>query len=692
MTDKHEARRAYATFAVKSYDDEKGIITGIASTPTPDRGDDVVVPDGVKMSLPLPLLWQHDHDQPIGSVTEAKVTKAGIEIVAEVARGVSDEIDRCWKLIKAGLVRGFSIGFRGLDADPIDGSWGLKFNEWELLEVSAVTIPMNAECTIATVKSFAGKPVPDDRLDMELRSLTGDGRQQSDCKVKFDNIKNFGEIPDQPSAAFGTKGKTPSGVTEKFKPVSLRKGNQMNYAEQIAAFEAKRAANVARMEEIQKDASDRGESKTEAEREEFDELKGEIKTIDAELIDLRDMQAVSKANAKPAEGKKSEDGTQSRSGMAPAKVKRQENLDPGIAFARIAKVKALSYLDQDSKTDVAKRYYGEDSSTYGHFAKANVVAGASVSGNWGEFLVGDETSAYADFAEYLRPMTILGKFGNGGIPSLRTVPFRVALLSQTSGGAGYWVGEGKPKPLTAFAGSRTTLDELKVASIAVATEELLRKSSPSADAMLRDQLAAAVTERIDTDFIDPAKAASAGVSPASITNGVTAINSTGNTADDIREDVRLLVNTFIAANNPPMTGVWVMSSATALALSLLQNPLGQDEFPQVTMAGGTFQGMPVITSQYLGDVSAGGYVALVNASDIYFADEGGVMVDVSREASLQMLDNPTNDTVTPTATSMVSMWQTNSVAFRAERILNWAKRRTSAVALLDSVAWGQPAA
>ena len=49
--------------------------------------------------------------------------------------------------------------------------------------------------------------------------------------------------------------------------------------------------------------------------------------------------------------------------------------------------------------------------------------------------------------------------------------------------------------------------------------------------------------------------------------------------------------------------------------------------------------------------------------------EAGVNVDVSREASLQMLDNPTNDSVTPTATTMVSMWQTNSVAFRAERIV-----------------------
>src|SRR5690606_31982809 len=115
------------------------------------------------------------------------------------------------------------------------------------------------------------------------------------------------------------------------------------------------------------------------------------------------------------------------------------------------------------------------------------------------------------------------------------VPFRTPLIGQTGGGQAYWVGEGKPKPLTAFDFSRQTLDELKVATITVVTEELLRKSSPAADAILRDALAAAVAERIDTDFIDPGKAASAGVSPASITNGVSAIASSGNDADAIRE-------------------------------------------------------------------------------------------------------------------------------------------------------------
>lgn len=152
--------RAYSTLEIKRMDDDSGTITGIASTPTPDRMDDIVVPTGAKYRLPVPLLWQHNHSDPIGEVVEATVTDKGIEVVAKVALGVTDEIDRYWKLMKAGLVRGLSIGFRGLETEQIEGSWGVRFKAWEWLELSAVTIPANAEASIATVKEFAAKPAP----------------------------------------------------------------------------------------------------------------------------------------------------------------------------------------------------------------------------------------------------------------------------------------------------------------------------------------------------------------------------------------------------------------------------------------------------------------------------------------------------------------------------------------------------
>jgi hypothetical protein len=62
-------------------------------------------------------------------------------------------------------------------------------------------------------------------------------------------------------------------------------------AEQIASFEAKRAATVARREAVQQKALDESRTKDAAEREEFENCTAEIDSIDAELKDLRVMEA-----------------------------------------------------------------------------------------------------------------------------------------------------------------------------------------------------------------------------------------------------------------------------------------------------------------------------------------------------------------------------------------------------------------
>jgi len=465
------------------------------------------------------------------------------------------------------------------------------------------------------------------------------------------------------------------------------------YAEQIAASEQKRAATVAAMDEIMTKAADDQSTLDAEQQEQFDDLQSEIAEIDGHIKRLKLMQSVQEKAAKPIDGGTQKDATASRAGV---QIKRTENLDPGIAFARIAKVKALARLDGESVRDVAKSLYGEDSSVYGHFVKAAVPAANTENAGWAGNLITDG-GAFADFVEFLRPMTILGKFGTGNIPSLRQIPFDTPVLIQSTGGQGYWVGEGKAKPLTSWTTARTIMTPLKVATIAAVTEEMLRRSSIVADAWIRDELARAVTARIDQTFIDPAAAAVAGVSPASITNGVTPIISSGTTADNIRADMLALSAAYRAANNSTSGTVWIMPEGTAEALAMMVNPLGQAEFPGITAEGGSFMGKPVITSEYVpsdydpddaGAAEAGALVVLAKAQDIFFGDEGGVQVDFSREASLEMADNPTGSSITPTGSQQVSMFQTNSVAFRAERALNWMKRRPEAVAVLASVNWG----
>lgn len=160
--------RAYSVLEVKELDDDKRILVGLATTPATDRMDDIVEPKGAVFKLPIPLLWQHRHDQPIGNVTKATVKESGIEVVAEIAKmdepgRLKERLDEAWQSIKAGLVRGFSIGFSSIESANIEGSWGRRFLKWEWHELSAVTIPANAEATIQSIKS----------IDAEIRQGRG---------------------------------------------------------------------------------------------------------------------------------------------------------------------------------------------------------------------------------------------------------------------------------------------------------------------------------------------------------------------------------------------------------------------------------------------------------------------------------------------------------------------------------------
>ncbi|MCD9005222.1 phage major capsid protein [Luteimonas sp. XNQY3] len=475
-------------------------------------------------------------------------------------------------------------------------------------------------------------------------------------------------------------------------------------AEQLEALKATREAHQKKMSELAQKSIDEGRSMNTGEAEEFDNIEGEVKNLDADIERLTRLQAVQAKSATPAvvtaaDNAKAADEAASRGVTTGVQVKNTEKLEKGIEFARYAMCTLKAKGNPELAFRLAEKHYPQnervvntlkaqaEGADLGGIMKAVVEAGTTLDSTFASPLV-DYQNFAGDFIEFQRPQSIIGQFGQGNVPGLNGIPFNVRIAGQTSGGNASWVGEGAPKPLTGFDFNATELRWAKVAAISVLTNELIRFSSPSAERLVRDALAAAVNERLDIDFIDPAKAAVANVSPASITNGATAVASGGNDADAIRDDVRRLWAPFIAARNPPRSAVYLMDSTTALALSLMLNPLGQVEFPGLTMAGGTFMGVPTIVSDYI----PAGIVVLVNARDIWLADDGQVTVDASQEASLQMLDNPTNNSASGTATSMVSMFQTNSTAFRAERYINWARRRASGVAYLTGVAWGQPAA
>jgi HK97 family phage major capsid protein/HK97 family phage prohead protease len=658
--------RAYSLITVKAIEDKENKtrkFSGIATTPTMDRMSDTIDPMGAKFATPLPLLRAHNSREPIGNVTFKKPTAKGIEFEAEIpfieeAGLLKDRLDMAWQEIKSGIVKAVSIGFRAIKyAFKDDG--GIEFQEIEIYELSTVAIPANAEAIISSVKS----------LDAEARRAAG---IKDDPLPVASDKKKFGVVRLTPPASGNTQHKTPM------------EGN-MKISDKIKRFEEKRAANSARIAAIHEESD---ESLNEQQTDEVKTLEAEIATIDRDLPSLKRVEADLAKTAKPAAKTSGVSLSNDDPDRTHVSVKAVEKPAQGIRFARYVRCVGLAHKGKMDILRVAKELYGDrDPEIVAFVQKAAGTAVGALNTTTDSALIGNE-GVIGDFVEFLRARTIIGRFGTAGIPNFTRVPFRVPLVSQATGGSAYWVGEGDGKPLTKPSFGRTELAPLKVAAISVATMELLRDSSPAAEAMLRNDLANAVAARLDVTFIDPTVTASAGVSPASITNGAEVITSAATTdADAIRNEVRSVMLKFVNALNPLTSGVWIMGSSTALALSMLVNTLGQAEFPGITINGGTFMGLPVIVSDHITD-----YVVLANASDIWIGDDGGLQIDMSDQASLQMVggddEGSTQSSTTPTATSVVSMFQTNSVAFRAERTMNWARRRTSAVAYIEDVDWG----
>jgi HK97 family phage major capsid protein len=243
-----------------------------------------------------------------------------------------------------------------------------------------------------------------------------------------------------------------------------------------------------------------------------------------------------------------------------------------------------------------------------------------------------------------------------------------------------WVGELKPKPVTPMAFSMESLGFAKVAAIVVLSQELVRFSNPSAEAVVRDSLVKDIALFLDGQFINPAVAAVAGVNPASITNGAPTAAATVNPLADILG----LINHF-ATNNIPVDGLtFILSPSNALALSFRTNLDGSPEFPGIGINGGTYKGLQFITSNTVTT-----NVIALQPAYILYADDGGVTIDASTEASLQMDSAPASPV--DATTVFASMFQMNAVALRAERYITWKRIGTNTVKYLTATAWPSPA-
>jgi HK97 family phage major capsid protein/HK97 family phage prohead protease len=629
--------RAWAVLEIKSIDEATRRIRGTASTPTPDRSGDVVEPLGARFPPEIPLLLHHRKETPVG-VARLTATRTGIEFDATLPTIAEDgavkaEVDRAWTSIQHKLIRGISIGFRVVD-DAVEAlhTGGLRFLKTEILELSLVSVPAHQDASLSIIKS----------LDLAASGLHS------------------------------------PGVTGLPVVHAVKAAKPMTTNEQITQFENTRAAKAARMTELMTKAAETGSTLDDAQTQEYDGLALEVKSVDAHLVRLHDQEklnlvAATKITTTADPVKASE----LRGGAVPV-IQVKSLLPKGTAFTRMCIALARGKGDSYQTLQIAKSWRDstpEVEAMVEHMwhTKAAVAAGTTTDATWAGPLV--VTQPLNEFLELLRPRTLLGS-----IPGLRHVPFNISVPSQTSGGTYGWVGQGLAKPVTKAAYATVTLPFAKAAGIIVLTEELVRLSTPSAEGLVREEMIAGMAQFLDTQFVDPTVAVAANVSPASITNGGSTAAASGVTSAAAKLDLATSVAVFTAANIPLSGSVWLMSDSNAFGLAMSVNALGQPLFPGMSITGGSIFGIPVIVSNNVGN-----RIILLHAPSVLFADDGGVSIDVSREASVQMDSAP--DSPATATTVLVSLWQNNLVGLRAERWITWKLARTAAVRYISAAAY-----
>lgn len=639
--DTHGAKsveRAFTRFEVRGFKEEKREITGWATTPTTDRVGDIVDPMGAKIGAGIKLLWQHNHEKPVGEVKFGKPTKSGIPFTAtfkkpkdDYPQTLKDRLEEAWVSVRDGLVEFVSIGFREIAHEVMQTGW--KFTEWEMLELSLVTIPANAEATINTVKS----------IDRKLRGASADEKREGREK--------------------------PAGVSASHsKSLSKGKTEMTTFSEQVTALEADKERIKSALNKFDLDNMD------EADEERFDELEAQLDEVQKKLKRAKRLEAINIDKAAPVkEVKSGDDASKARGNYQRNTVLGPNaNTPKGASFARAVICLANAQGSSEVAAQLAERHY-ENDKRVANFLRLTPEMKAAVpaayvgdSGGWAEDIAEAQTVG-TEFIEYLRPMTIVDR-----LQGFRRVPFNVKVSRMTTGQAGYWVGEAKPTPLTSGVFDTVTLGLTKVGGISVMSKEQMRFSNINAEAAIRDDLARAVVAKLDSTFIGTG-AASAGVSPAGLLNGVSAQSSAGDTADDVREDLATLYKLFSAAEIDLEGISFVTTGRLKKAISLMRSSLGINEFPG---ADTTLDGQPFLGSNHVG----GGDLIGISTRDILLADDGQVDISFSDQASLEMLDSSLQqDPTAGTGAAMVSLWQNGLVGIKVERFINWVKARSAAV-------------
>ena len=289
---------------VEEADDGSVNIKGYASTNDTDRAGDVIEKEawekgGLDNYTNNPvILFNHDYNRPIGRATGLETDDRGLRIAANISKSAGDVTN----LVKEGILRALSVGFRVKDADYIEETDGLKISDAELFEVSVVSVPANQAATFSVAKSFETQSEYDEWKKQFVKITEADKPQDTDDSLSSRNNEmsektedfNLEEFAKKVASETAAKIAMQQAETKAAEKADAEKAAE-EQAVQEAELEQKKAevkaiveAGTSGAEELVSDLEKRVNDKYDNVEEVVDSLKAELKEKSEEITKIRE--------------------------------------------------------------------------------------------------------------------------------------------------------------------------------------------------------------------------------------------------------------------------------------------------------------------------------------------------------------------------------------------------------------------
>lgn len=306
--------------------------------------------------------------------------------------------------------------------------------------------------------------------------------------------------------------------------------------------------------------------------------------------------------------------------------KGEQDREKGLHVGAFVRALAAAKGDVERAAAYAKKNYDQDVPGYAAVTKALAAGDAQAGG----FLIPEQFST--EVIEFIRPNTVVRAAGPRVLPMPEG---NLSIPRINTGSVASYIGENANLPNTAQQFGMVKLSYKKLAALIPVSNDLLRYSSPEADGLIRDDVALAMAQAEDLNFL---RSLGTQYSPKGLRYWAASGNvfgsagtSTANMITDLSTAILKLKNANIKFVRP----IWFMSPRTEQALLTATNSNGFYIF-RAEMLQNKLWGMPYATTTQIPTNLGAGSDSEIYLTDMIHAVIGEaktIIIDASTEAA-----------------------------------------------------------